>query len=295
MRASCLDMRPIILSLTLAGMLAAGNSAFAAANPLGLFFDDSFDNIESFEHPGGLVVTGNCNRYDERFAKVRAAGGEVLAYLNPIEIYDTLPCKLNRGFYNGGNVALWPFPGYGERTNWPKTKLADIRAGTEWSNHIVEYIAGLMREGKVDGVFLDNIGAQLWARAKWNSWAPDEKKAWTLGNVDLVRRIDEQRRKLNPRFIVVTNNFWDKGGPEGLEGERYVDGIMLEHSAFNQFHRDYAQRAFADRGQRRVLVMAKTPDDVAGWAQSPGVTHVGWQPKYDHPPRPSIPFAKPVR
>lgn len=288
-------MRQLLWVISLVAVLARVDAAHSAANPLGLFFDNSFDNIEDYAHPGGLVVTGNCNRYDERFAKVRAAGGEVLAYLNPIEIYDTLPCKLSRDFYDGGNVALWPFPKYGERVNWPKTHLVDIRAGTEWSNHIVEYVAGLMREGKVDGVFLDNIGAQLWARAKWNSWAPEEKEAWTLGNVDLVRRIDEQRRKIDPDFIVVTNNFWDKGGPAGLEGERYVSGIMLEHSTFNRFHQDYAQRKFADSGPRRVIVMAKTPDDVARWAQSPGVTHVGWQPKYDHPGKPLVPFAKPVR
>jgi hypothetical protein len=289
-------MRRLLFTLALIAFLAvfaASQSAKAAANPLGFFWDDSFTHIEDYYHPGALIVAGNCNRYDERFAKARAAGAEVLAYLNPIEVYDRLPCKLNAGFYMGGreNVPLWPYPKYGQRINWPKTRLADMRVRSPWSNHIVQYVTDLMREGKVDGVFLDNIGARVWSKsADWKDWSEEEQDAWTDGNVDLVRRIDAARRTINPRFLIITNNVWDRKDPRGFEGERYVDGIVLERHALAPWPMQYAGRPFGSGVQRRVLVMARTPEDALGWAKVPGVTHVGSQVNYKHPPKPLVPF-----
>jgi hypothetical protein len=285
----------VVLFIAALAAFAGVQSATAApANPLGLFFDNSFTGIEDYYHPGALLVTGNCNRYDPRFAKARESGAEVIAYLNAIEVYDHLPCKLNAGFYMGDreSVPLWPYPRYGERVNWPKTHLADMRAGSAWVNHMVEYISDLMREGKVDGVFLDTVGARLWDRPKWNEWPKQEQDAWTEGNIDFVRRLDAARRKLNPNFIIVTNNVWDlgHGDKRGFEGEKYIDGIMLEHQKPNEYHQKYASHPFGDGGHRRLLVMALSEDDAKEWANVPGVTHVAWQTKYDHPGPPLVPF-----
>jgi hypothetical protein len=263
------------------------------ANPLGLFYDNTFGNIEEYSRPGALLVAGNCNRYDPRFAAARAGGAEVIAYLNPIEVYDIIPCKLNAGFYNGSraNVPLWPYPKTGARVNWPKSRLADIRAGSAWSNSIVAYVEQLMREGKVDGVFLDNIGARLWSQlAQWRTWSKEEQDEWTRGNIDLVRRVDAARRAINPRFLVITNNLWDRGDPAGFAGEQYVDGVVLEHPELNEYHTKYAGRKFGGLGHRRVLVIARSEEDAVKWADVPGVTHVTWQPKYDHPGKPLVPF-----
>lgn len=273
---------------------AAAQSANAAANPLGLFWDNSFTGIEDYYHPGALLVAGNCNRYDERFEKARAAGAEVIAYLNPIEVYDHLPCKLNADFYMGGreNVPLWPFPAPGVRVNWPKTHMADLRAGSEWSNHIVEFVTQLMREGKMDGVFLDNIGARMWDKAKWKEWPKQEQDAWMEGNIDLVRRIDAARREIDPDFIIVTNNTWDlsNGDKRGFAGEKYVDGVMIEHAPPSAYRQKYAGRPFGDGRHRRVLVMANNEEEAKIWANVPGVTHVAYQENYKHPGKPMVPF-----
>jgi hypothetical protein len=273
---------------------ASAQSANAAANPLGLYFDESFNNITDYYHPGALLVAGNCNRDDERFATARKAGAEVLAYFNPIEIYDRVPCKQNAEFYMGGNgrVPLWPFPAPGVRVNWPRTHMVDLRAGSEWSNHVVEFISQLMREDKVDGVFLDNIGARMWDRAKWKEWPKEEQDAWMEGNIDLVRRLYEARNQINPDFIIVTNNTWDlsNGDKRGFEGEKYVDGVMLEHRKPNAFQQQYAAHKFGDGRHRRVLVMANNEEEAKVWLGVPGVTHVGLQDNYKHPGKPFTPF-----
>jgi hypothetical protein len=287
----------IAMAVTL--LMAAAFVAFPAraegpeANPLGLFFDNSFTNIEDYYHPGAMLVTGNCNRYDDRFQKARKAGAEVLAYLDPVEVYDHIPCKLNEGFYMGGHVPLWPYPTPGTRVNWPKTKMVDLQAGSEWSNHVVDYVSGLMREGKVDGVFIDVVGARLWSDlAQWKTWDKKEQDAWTDGNIDLVKRLDQARRQIDPKFIIVGNNLWDKGGGDrhGWDGEKYVDGIVIEHPNLNQYHRLYAGRVFSNLGHRRVLILARSAEDAQEWARVPGVTHVGYQTKYDHPGKPLVPF-----
>src|SRR3954469_7489058 len=260
----------LLIAMAVTLLMAAAFVAFPAkadgpeANPLGLYFDNSFTNIEDYYHPGALLVTGNCNRYDEHFEKARAAGAEVIAYLDPIEVYDHLPCKLNAGFYGGNNPPLWPFPQYGVRVNWHKSRMTDMRAGSQWADHVVDYVTGLMREGKVDGVFLDCVGARLWSDlAQWKTWDKSEQDAWTQGNVDLARRVDEKRRQINPKFIIVGNNVWDRGGGDrtGVEGDNYVDGMILEHPPLNGYHRSYAGRSFADLGHRRVLVTVRSEAD----------------------------------
>jgi hypothetical protein len=293
-----LRMRRLMVLLIVIGCLAvfagAQVAAAASANPLGLYYDNSFDNIEDYEHPGALLVAGNCNRYDPHFAKARAEGAEVIAYLNAIEVYDVIPCKLNAGFYMGGRerVPLWPWPNYGERINYKHTHLADLRKGSQWANNIVDYVSHLMREGKVDGVFLDNVGARLWSDlAQWKTWDPAERDAWTEGNIDRVPPTDAARREINPKFLIITNNLWDRGDPQGFDGERYVDGVVLEHPELNEYHEKYAGRAFGDGRQRRVLVLARSAEDAVAWASVPGVTHVAWQPKYDHPGKPVVPFS----
>ena len=283
----------IVLIIGFLAAVAAAQSASAAANPLGLYYDNSFTNIEEYSRPGALLIAGNCNRYDPHFAKAREGGAEVLAYLNVIEVYDVIPCKLNAGFYMGGreHVPLWPTPTYGARINYKHTHLADMRAGSKWADNVVEYVSGLMREGKVDGVFLDNVGARLWSDlAQWNTWPQEEKDAWTDGNIDLVRRIYAARDRIDPKFLIVGNSLWDRGDARGFEGARYEDGVMLEHNALNAYHTNYAGRAFGNGRQRRVLVVARTAADAVAWATVPGVTHVTWQMKYDHPGPPLVPF-----
>jgi hypothetical protein len=282
----------------LAAFLGAAGSALVSAsssvaNPLGLFYDNSFTHFEAYEHATAMLIAGNCNRDDPRFQQARAAGAEVLAYLNPTSVYDSLPCRNKPGLYGHDRerVPLWPYPSYGERVSWKHTHMTDIRAGSPWSNHVVEFVEQLMRDGKFDGVFLDVVGARVWAdTTEWKDWPQAEKDEYTRGNIDLVRRIDEKRRAINPDFIVVNNSLWDRGDPMGFEGEQYVDGVVLEHPALNDYHRRYAGRRFGDLGHRRVLVIARSAEDARAWAHVPGVTNVTDERSYGHPDEPLVPF-----
>jgi len=266
----------------------------AAVNPFGIFYGKTFANIDDYSRPGALLIAGNCNRYDARFQAARQKGAELLAYLDPVDIYDVLPCKLNQGFYMGGrqNVPLWPFPEYGVRSSYKNSRLTDIRVGSPWVDHVVDYVAQLMREGKVDGVFLDNTSAKLWGNiAKWSTWDQAERDAWTSGAIDLVRRVDEKRRQINPRFLIVTNGFWDRGDKLGFAGEQYVDGVLFEHSRFADWYKRYAGRKFGNLGQRRVLVIARSTEEARLWSSLPGVTHVSDQEKYVAPNKPPVPYS----
>ena len=281
----------VTLLMAVAFVAFPAKAAGPQANPMGLYFDNSFNYIEEYSKPGAILITGNCNRYDERFQRARQAGAEVLAYLDPIEVYDHIPCKLNEGFYGGPHPPLWPFPTPGTRINWPKTKMTDMQAGSKWQDHVVDYVTGLMRENKVDGVFLDCVGARLWSDlAQWQTWPKDEQDAWTRGNVDLVRRIDEKRREINPKFLIIGNNLWDRGNGDrtGWDGEKYIDGTMIEHPTQSKYHQEYVAHKFGGGGHRRVLITARTEEDGLWWSRVPGVTHVAIQSRYDHPIVPPV-------
>jgi hypothetical protein len=264
-------------------------------NPAGFAYDDSITNVPLYGQPTGLLIAGPCNYSFTNFQNARANGAEVLAYLNAVDYPDGTPPACVQGLYQGsGN--LWPFPTYGQRVNWAGRHIADIRVGSAWSNHVVAYIEQLMTAGQVDGVFLDVLGARLWsALADWNSWPQAEKDAYTSGANDLVRRIDARRRAINPNFIVVNNNNWDRGSetdPLNHVGEQYVDGICIEnHFATEQFQIDYAARPFGGPGHRRVIAIGKNSADAQAWKDVQGITHVA-DPNgdYVHASPPPIPF-----
>lgn len=135
------------------------------------------------------------------------------------------------------------------------------------------------------------VGARVWAdTTQWSDWPQAERDEYTRGNIDLVRRIDQKRRAIDPDFIVVNNSLWDRGDAVGFEGEKYVDGVVLEHPALNDYHRRYAGRPFGDLRHRRVLVIARSTEDARAWAHVPGVTNVTDERTYAHPGEPLVPF-----
>lgn len=287
----------LVVSMVAAGSPGGAPIAEAAntylTNPLGFAYK-RVQNVESwYGRPTGMVVTGRCNRYWVNFANARANGAEVLAYLDAPERPNSLACDFERGFYGDpATTPLWPYPTYGHRTNWPGTKLTDMRVGSAWVDRVVDYIEQLMVEDRVDGVFLDVVGARLWrAEAGWSSWPQWEKDAWTAGHIDLVRRLDASRRALNPDFIIVNNNMWDVPDTAGRNAEPYVDGISLEHHlSTSPYHARVAGRQYSNLGHRRVLIIAKSTADARAWAQVQGVTHVSDQQTYEQVSAPPIGF-----
>lgn len=286
-------MQAFAAALSLSLVIAAGSAD--AANPLGIAFK-YVTNVPLYGKPTGMLIAGRCNHKDPAFQTARQKGAEVLAYVNPVARPDHFVCALDTKFYMNdiGQVPLWPYPTYGQRSPWPNTRMTDIRAGSEWSNWVVKYVEGLMREGKVDGVFLDAVGIRPWSSlAEWNSWPQSEKNAFAAGNVDLVRRLDARRRAIKPSFIIVANNVWEAGTMKALEGERYIDGVALEHpKPLSPWHVNYAARPFANLGHRRVLVIANTKADAQAWAKVKGVTHVSDQTsaQYKNPNPPAVSF-----
>jgi hypothetical protein len=266
-----------------------------AANPLGIAFKN-VTNVQLYGKPTGMLIAGRCNRNDEAFQTARSNGAEVLAYLNPVVRPDHIVCALDTQFYMNdlGQVPLWPHPTYGQRSSWANTRMTDIRAGSAWADHVVRFVERLMREGKVDGVFLDTVGVRPWSSlAEWDSWPQSEKEAYAAGNVDLVRRLDARRRAIKPGFIIVTNNVWEAGTMRATEAERYIDGVVLEHpKPLSPWHVKYAGRPFGNLGHRRVLIIANTKADARAWANVPGVTHVSDQTsaQYKHPNPPAVAF-----
>ena len=267
----------------------------SAANPLGIAFKTT-TNVNLYGKGTGMLIAGRCNRYDAAFQTARQKGAEVLAYINPVARPDHYVCALDTKFYMNdlGQVPLWPYPTYGQRSPWPNTRMTDIRAGSDWSDFVVQYVEALMREGKVDGVFLDAVGVRPWSSlADWNSWPTSEKNAFAAGNVDLVRRLDAKRRAIKPSFLIIANNVWEAGTTKALDGERYIDGVMLEHpKPLSPWHVAYAKRPFGNLGHRRVLVVANTRADAQAWAKIPGVTHVSDQTssRYAYPNPPAVSF-----
>ena len=300
MRRLLLGFSAMLLSVASVVAPTATPSAVAAntfaTNPVGFAYSNSASaaSIAQYAHPAGMLITGRCNRYAQEFAAARANGAEVLAYLNVIQRNDSTVCAADDAFYGGppGSTALWPFPTYGARVNWPGTHMVDIRVGTAWTNRVVAYIENLMIEDKVDGVFLDDIGARPWSSlADWESWPVAEQQAWTAGSVDLVRRLDAKRRAINPRFIIVNNNVWDVAGTTGTTAEQYVDGICLEHHAPDgAYHVRVAGKPYSNLGHRRVLAIAHNTAEAQQWAAVQGITHVSDQTNYASPTPPPIPF-----
>lgn len=277
------------LPILLAGFTVVPVTATAAntfpTNPIGFAYS-STTGLSQYAHPGGMLVTGHCNRYAPEFAQARANGAEVLAYLNVMQRNDKTACALDDEFYGGppGSTPLWPSPTGKQRVNWPETHMIDITAGSTWTDRAVAYIENLMRENKVDGVMLDDIGTRLWSTwSEWESWPLAEKQAWAAGAKDIVRRLDEKRRAINPRFIIVNNNVWDVPElvPQGIDvrdAEQYVDGICIEHHAPDSaFHVRVAGKPYGNLGHRRVIAVALSTADAQEWATVQGVTHVSDQ------------------
>jgi hypothetical protein len=289
-------MHALVAASALLLFLTSAGSALAA-NPLGIAFK-YVTNVPLYGKPTGMLIAGRCNRNDPAFQAARQKGAEVLAYINPVARPDHFVCALDTKFYMNdiGQVPLWPHPSYGQRSPWGNTRMTDIRAGSDWADYVVKYVEGLMREGKVDGVFLDTVGVRPWSSlAEWNSWPQWEKNAYAAGNVDLVRRLDARRRAIKPKFIIVSNNVWEAGTTRALEGERYLDGVVLEHpKPLSPWHVKYAGRPFGNLGHRRVLVIANTKADAQAWAKVKGVTHVSDQTsaQYKHPNKPAVSFQK---
>ena len=277
-------MTTILLTIT----SAFGSNTYLT-NPLALQYSGTdYTNLTTYYYnPTALIVTSGCNAGASQFQDARAKGAQVLEYIDPVEL-PSWNCTQANAFYSGASGELWS----PSRMNGTEP-LLDITAGSAWSTQVVNYVTTLMNSGTVDGVFVDVVGARLWTSV-WGDMSTTEENNWTLGAIDLVRRLDAARRQNNPKFIIVNNNTWDRGDAVGFVGEWYVDGICLEHHPATQTTvTPYAARDYASLGHRRMVSIATSTSDAVAWAQIQGITHVSDQypsSEYQTPNAPPVAF-----
>lgn len=271
--------------LMVAGSAIAQNSYIT--NPFALQYNESDYStlIADYYGPTAVIVSDGCNVGAPGIQNARAHGAEVLEYIDPVEL-PSWTCDQAKSFYTGASNEQWsPL-----RYNYSNEPMLDISVGSAWSQQVVDYVTGRMTSGQIDGVFIDVLGARLWSQngQLWTDMQADvlptgvtEADTWTLGAVDLVRRLDRARRQNNRKFIIVNNNNWVRGDALGLVGEWYVDGISIEnHLASETVTPTYAAHDYTSLGHRRVLAIAKTNSDADAWARIQGVTHVANESNY---------------
>jgi hypothetical protein len=249
-------------------------------NPLALAYS-TVEGVEAIAAPNIIIIAGRCNLNDKAFQRARVKGAELWEYRNVVEASTSKVCSLDDEFYMGSAAKCprWPYPSPGVRWLWkPTHTMTDLRSAvghgppvSGWPNFAIDYLGQRMRAGQSDGFFLDVIGGRPWGESDWENWPDWEKQEWNDGVYNFMRRLDEQRRAINPGFKINNNNTWQYN-------ERctpFVDGITLEHTKRdNTYTVNWAGKTFGNLGQRRVLVVARA-GDTEFWKGVPGVTHIG--------------------
>jgi hypothetical protein len=215
--------------------------------------------------PGAIFVPDQ-HRENPHYQEIRARGGEVMPYLNMAESH--IRGDLDREFRQftaNGTPPLWG----NDRASW--YPLTNIRVGQEYVQRCVDYIVQRFMPN-FDGITLDVLGGQLWAKAGWSTWPAAERAAWQAGCVDFLRLLDAARRAVKPWFKITTVNIWH----ETKAGYAYIDGFYLESPTLglSAFHRNLVAEQCGYLGQRRVFVIADTVTEAQAYAALPGVTHV---------------------
>jgi hypothetical protein len=246
----------------------------------------STTGIETVQ-PGGIVITGRGNRRHSAFQTARARGVEVFTYLMLFEVPDNLSNAEDAWQFllpDGSRPELWPYRDANglPRVNWAGTKLIDVRPGTPYVAHVVTRIREACQAGLWDGLFLDGHGARLYGIADWPSWSVEEQVLWTQSMVNLARLVAEECAQHSPMMKIVHNSLWNTlptshpAYAEGLLGEQYCNGVMIENPVGETpgaFHRNSANRTFGLL-PRRVFVTERSDAQALAWVDVPGVTHV---------------------
>lgn len=261
--------------------LAAPAAADAAANPFTLDYSNP-TNITAYARPTGVVVVGRNFSNPGVIDRVQAGGGEVYMYVNYVEGAD------NRSSATGSEAALYggsqtssAYLMKPTRYNFPNLPMLDLRPGSPWVIHAVEWTRNWFPTTHAKGIFLDVIGDRLWTGA-WDQMSASEQSAWTAGAKDLIHRL---RAALGPNVILVANNIWENGNPD-------LNGMAIEHHPFSSASKwaPMLQRSDWTKPVRNLVIGSSTSEAVQ-WAGRPGVTHVSDQAEYGGPSSPIVGFS----
>ncbi len=260
--------------------LAAPAAANAAANPFTLDYSNS-TNITAYAHPTGAVVVGRNFSNPGVVDRVQAGGGEVYMYVNYVEGANTgySASGAEAGLY-GGSQTSSAYLMTPTRYNFPNLPMLDLRPGSPWVLHAVEWTRQWFPSTHAKGIFLDVIGDRLWTDA-WDSMSSSERTAWNAGARDLIHRL---RAALGPNVILVANNIWENGNPD-------LNGIAVEHHPYSENARWAGMLQRSDWTKPvRNMVIANSTGEAQQWAGRPGVTHVSAQSDYGGPEAPVVGF-----
>jgi len=270
-------------------LLAAGAAAFAlavpapasaAANPMTFDYGNS-SALSAYAKPTGMVVVGRNFADTAAIDRVQAGGGEVLMYVDLVEGPGFNVSGDQADLYGGARLPA-QYTWSPLRYNFSNYPMTDMRPGSAWIQHVVDYMKDWFPTTHAKGLFLDVMGVRLWSGA-WNAMSQSERDAWTAGNYDLIHRL---RAALGPNVILVANNGWPSGNPD-------LNGICIEHQPYSEASYWSGQTGRADWTKPvRNIAIASSTADASKWAGVKGITHVSAQSTYDAVASPLLPFSQ---
>jgi hypothetical protein len=259
--------------------LAVPALAGAAANPMTFDYGNS-SALSTYAKATGMVVVGRNFADTAAIDRVQAGGGEVLMYVDLVEGPGSTVSGDQADLYGGQRLPA-AYTWSPLRYNFSNYPMTDMRPGSAWIQHVVEYMKAWFPTTHAKGLFLDVMGVRLWSGA-WSAMSQSERDAWTAGNYDLVHRL---RAALGPNVILVANNGWPQGNPD-------LNGICIEHHSYSEASYWSGQTGRADwTTPVRNIAIATSTADVSRWAGVKGITHVSAQSTYDAVASPLLPFS----
>ena len=271
-------------------LLAAGAAALAlavpalasagTANPMTFDYGNS-SALSAYAKPTGMVVVGRNFADTAAIDRVQAGGGEVLMYVDLVEGPGFNVSGDQADLYGGARLPA-QYTWSPLRYNYSNYPMTDMRPGSAWIQHVVDYMKDWFPTTHAKGLFLDVMGVRLWSGA-WNAMSQSERDAWTAGNYDLIHRL---RAALGPNVILVANNSWPSGNPD-------LNGICIEHHAYSEasYWSEQTGRADWTKPVRNIAIASSTAD-ASKWAGVKGITHVSAQSTYMAVASPLLPFSQ---
>lgn len=233
------------------------------AQPAAIYTAWDNTDLSAFEHPGALVdagridlgpairggVVGGGQGANPAFPAVAAAGGTVIAYIDPIidNDYGIYHQLLHREFDELGRTvgpATARWPGEPQANQWGY--LADFRPGSVVQQKFEAVLEKIVEENPfIGGFHLDDVGTRSWyPDFSWDAFTAQEKADYRAGAIALCQTARTVCDRHGLMFVV--NGTWNAGNGGGYpdaaqHGCSLTEGGMVEHHDLDAFWTAYCQ------------------------------------------------------
>jgi hypothetical protein len=194
-------------------------------------------SLDQYAAPGNVIIVTaeQRNRNPARLRAWRAKGAIVMAYVNLIDYIKPLD-PIQNNLYGGNFPSSWF---YGNYSNWPGTRLLDLRASSAvatyngftgtWGQYAAHWIRNeVIKDGSLfNGVFLDVWGARLWGVPAVPSGPGSD---WEAGIAKWGQAIRDQ---VGPTVFLVGNNHQTHKTAQPLNGKMW-ESFDSTGSGYNQ-------------------------------------------------------------